>query len=337
MTHARGDVDAVASSIGMTFMLKALGAKNITILFPEGVTLEARKLISYVDIADANILFVKKQDTCYSRMLTDSTCIVLDTADSNQLRAVQDGISLCRYVVVVDHHAHGDMARRANLVLIDKNSSSTSELILELLRTLNGTLSYNSTVLECLLAGVLSDSRRFLHNVSPRTFELVSWALTKGAKYSKALELLRTEVPPSARIAKLKCLARACIMKIDTLYLCISHVGAYEADCANSLIALGCDAAFVFSEDKSAKAVRLVFRSNTEFLNKFGSVYESVIRSILKELGGSAGGHEQAGGALLKIRKVEEGVHVLISVLKKALGTELVPLKEHRVCGDNTW
>ena len=100
---------------------------------------------------------------------TKGLLIVLDTPDIKRI----DGVSLnnFEYVIKIDHHPIID--KYANIELIDEDSCSTSQLILEFV--FNNKIEINKEIGEKLYLGIVGDTDRFLHDyTSPKTFSLVT-------------------------------------------------------------------------------------------------------------------------------------------------------------------
>ena len=100
---------------------------------------------------------------------TKGLLIVLDTPDIKRI----DGVSLnnFEYVIKMDHHPIID--KYANIELIDEDSCSTSQLILEFI--FNNKIEINKEIGEKLYLGIVGDTDRFLHDyTSSNTFSLVT-------------------------------------------------------------------------------------------------------------------------------------------------------------------
>lgn len=100
---------------------------------------------------------------------TKGLLIVLDTPDIKRI----DGVSLnnFEYVIKMDHHPIID--KYANIELIDEDSCSTSQLILEFI--INNKIEINKEIGEKLYLGIVGDTDRFLHDyTSSKTFSLVT-------------------------------------------------------------------------------------------------------------------------------------------------------------------
>lgn len=100
---------------------------------------------------------------------TKGLLVVLDTPDIKRI----DGVSLnnFEYVIKIDHHPIID--KYANIELIDEDSCSTSQLILEFI--FNNKIEINKEIGEKLYLGIVGDTDRFLHDyTSSKTFSLVT-------------------------------------------------------------------------------------------------------------------------------------------------------------------
>ena len=100
---------------------------------------------------------------------TKGLLIVLDTPDIKRI----DGVSLnnFEYVIKMDHHPIID--KYANIELIDEDSCSTSQLILEFI--FYNKIEINKEIGEKLYLGIVGDTDRFLHDyTSSKTFSLVT-------------------------------------------------------------------------------------------------------------------------------------------------------------------
>ena len=100
---------------------------------------------------------------------TKGLLIVLDTPDIKRI----DGVSLnnFEYVIKIDHHPIID--KYANIELIDEDSCSTSQLILEFI--FNYKFEFNMEIGDKLFLGIVGDTDRVLHDyTSSKTFSLVT-------------------------------------------------------------------------------------------------------------------------------------------------------------------
>ena len=100
---------------------------------------------------------------------TKGLLIVLDTPDIKRI----DGVSLNNFEYVIKMYHHPIIDKYANIELIDEDSCSTSQLILEFI--FNNKIEINKEIGEKLYLGIVGDTDRFLHDyTSSKTFSLVT-------------------------------------------------------------------------------------------------------------------------------------------------------------------
>jgi len=340
LTHSNADVDAVASAYGISYLLKHLGMdpERVKIFVPESIALEARDLASRCrEATGIDIVAVRRSDTSLIVREAQSVdlCIVVDTASSTQLKMLSTFVESCRDLVVIDHHASGDLVKsaRTRISIVDPERSSTSEIVAELME-LHGVRPI-SIIATALLAGIVYDTKRFLRG-SSRTFLLVSKLLEYGGDYGAALSIAssRQREPDSARPARIKCVLRHRgfrVRKCDA-YIAISAVGAYESVCASMLLGMGYDIAIVLTDDEVLRATRIVFRAREQALDRCGiDVYRDILRKLVDAFGGGGGGHPTAGAVVVMNRDIDAVAKQLIDILTTMFGRDLVELVEKRV------
>ena len=329
LCHSNADPDAIAALCALTYIVKKLGVESVSTLVPEGIGLESRRIVELCRNLGVEVQIVRKSariDTSYD------LCILIDVASLDQLKMLRPLVSeSCRCRVVIDHHEEHNV--ESELKLVDPGASSTSELVFELATELG--IELPRELLEALLAGIVFDTRRFLR-ATPRTLRNVAKIIEYGADYQKSLSLTSVPRPQHQRIARIKCMLRhrgfrARIASGD-IFIALSEVGAYESDCANTLISIGYDVAFVLSEDDVLRAVRVVYRAREDVITKLGlDIYNSILAKLVEKLGGGGGGHRAAGAAILRIRSCSDAGRELIRTLVEVFKDGFVELAEPRV------
>ncbi len=283
-THKNADPDALASLFVMYNLLE-LQKNNVYIVLPEGLNEAAKRVVEGFRI---DIEFHGPDTILYGLYTLFDKCIILDTSSSSQLGPLYRIIDHMESIVV-DHHKYGDLAGKADIVLIDPGSRSNSELVYKLIE---GIYTLNSLESTLLLTGIIYDTRRFIH-VSPRTFYIVYKLLSYGGDYSRALEILRREMDYSEKIARLKAAQRMEFEKCSNYIVAVTHVGAFESSAANALIELGADIAIVYSIRKNN--IRITLRSNKRFHSGTGiSLARDIVPHIEDLIRGIGGGHDTA-------------------------------------------
>ncbi len=159
--HIGADPDA----LGSQFALKEL----IKIRFP-------KKEVYAIGKPSPKFNFMGTLDTPEEIDYENTLLIVLDTPDIKRI----DGANPHEYkhIIKIDHHPLID--KYANIEMVDDSSSSTCQLILELIYY--NRLKITKSIAKNLYLGIVADTGRFMHDYTNiKTFELV----TKLLKLSK--------------------------------------------------------------------------------------------------------------------------------------------------------
>lgn len=163
--HIGPDPDAIASQIALRDAIKLkFPSKNV---YAVGTPVNKYKHYGLLDKVN-------------EENLNSPLLIVLDCPNISRI----DGANIENYddVIKIDHHPFED--KMGDIEWIDENSTSTAEMITELLITAR--FRANKKIAENLFMGVVSDSDRFLFaTTSPKTFELMA-ILIKNSKINIA-------------------------------------------------------------------------------------------------------------------------------------------------------
>lgn len=216
--------------------------------------------------------------------------IVLDTPDIKRI----DGVDLekYKYVIKIDHHPIVDLY--GGIELVDENSSSTCQLILEFIFA--NWLNINNEIAKNLYLGIVSDTGRFMHGyTSQRTFELVN-KLLKVSKldftslyqslYMRPLEEIRFQ----GYIYENMEVTDNGLAYIKITEDLLKEYGVDSASAGNIISELSFVSEILiwafFSEDKKSNLIRANIRSRGPYVNEVASIY-------------GGGGHKLASGARL--------------------------------------
>lgn len=228
----------------------------------------------------------KPENIDYSKSLL----IVLDTPDIKRI----DGAKVTDYktVIKMDHHPVVDTF--ANIELVDDNSSSTSQLILEFI--FKNRLKLTSNIAKNLYIGIVSDTGRFMHDyTSARTFELVTKMLKKtnlnftsiySPLYMRPLAEFRFQGYLYENM-EITDNGLAYIKITDDLLKEFEVDSASSGNIISELTCIDGILVWIFlTEDKKSNLIRANIRSRGPAINEIASIY-------------GGGGHKLASGARL--------------------------------------
>ena len=292
--HIGADPDALGSQFALRELIKLKFPKKE--VYAIGNPSNRFKFMGNLDKID--------NDIDYSNTLL----IVLDTPDIKRI----DGVELDKYknIVKIDHHPKVD--EYANIEVVDENSSSSCQLILEFIFA--NWLPITKEMAKNIYLGIVSDTGRFMHGYTTgRTFELVNKMIKKTKlDFTSLYESLYMR--PLAEIRFQGYIYENMeVTDNGTAYINLTEdlLKEYEVDSAsagNIISELKCvDEILIwvfFSEDKKSNLIRANIRSRGPYINDIASIY-------------GGGGHKLASGArLVSWEQAENLIDDLDEVLK---------------------
>lgn len=172
--HSRPDPDTVGANLALAEYLKGCG-KVVDIAcfdaFPDDLKKLAEGVFFHPDQLDI---------TSYDAV------IVCDSANLGFEKLVGT-LSENQVVVLIDHHP--DISVQGDIVIIDSEYSSSSELVYLFLTAIQAKIT--KTMATALLMGILFDTGGFQHpNVSPRVLEIASDLMKAGAPLAKITQTI---------------------------------------------------------------------------------------------------------------------------------------------------
>ncbi|SDQ49729.1 bifunctional oligoribonuclease/PAP phosphatase NrnA [Carnobacterium viridans] len=154
--HKNPDPDALGSQGGLAEILKAS--------FPTKKVLKTGG-----PVGDLN--YLTEMDDVSDEDYQEALVIVTDTA--NTPRISDERYSQGKYLVKIDHHPNDDAY--GDIILVDTNASSSSEIIAGFCFHQKKTLKMTTTAAKLLYAGIVGDTGRFLYPATtPKTMRIVA-------------------------------------------------------------------------------------------------------------------------------------------------------------------
>ncbi|MCD2256770.1 DHH family phosphoesterase [Agrilactobacillus fermenti] len=180
--HENPDPDAIGSQTGLASILRAA--------FPE-------KKIYQVGSENEGLSWIDTMQTIDDSMYQQALVIVCDTANTPRIsdKRYDQGQSLIK----IDHHPDDD--HYGDLVYVDADASSTSEIIVELVHQSEGLLKLNDAAARKLYAGIVGDTGRFLYpSTSPETFKIAAELVSYNFEHNKVSQHMNEVTLQQARL-----------------------------------------------------------------------------------------------------------------------------------------
>ena len=272
LIHHHADVDCVSSAIALESVLE-----NATICASDGISSHGQKIVSRVD----SEILEKPPETW------DGTVVALDCPNPEHCGPVPKA----KQIVVIDHHSKIEGWPKGTEIIHQPQKTSTAEIVFDVISELE--LKITNTCATLLLSGIYTDTGQFRH-ANNETFNTASKLCDAGADPQEVINILDSERPHIQKTTFLKAAQRMKWMQEGKWIIAHSIVGSFESGSARLLIVLGADIAIVASGNKKGE-MRLSTRASNRIVSN-GFNLTTILESISKMNGGSAGGHPGAAG-----------------------------------------
>lgn len=318
MGHTMEDFDAIGSAIGMAKMARSLNKETYIVV--SGQNQSVRKIAEALRSNDMKLM---DEDDVYAdimveeeealKHITPKSLLILVDHHRKMLCASQKVLEAIPWRIIIDHHRRAeDAIKNTTLQYMEPSSSSTSELVTELVGYFNDRLEFTKGEATALYAGIVVDTKNFAVQTGERTFEAAALLRRSGADPNMVRQLFKDDLE-SVQI-KSRLIAEAEMVE-KCMAISVYHNAPKEvkssiiaAQAADSMINInGISVSVVITEYKEDNSIGVSARSD-------GSVN---VQIIMEELDG--GGHQTVAGVQLKDISVEEVKKQIIALTKKQL------------------
>ncbi len=308
LCHRSADADAICSAYALQGLLKRL-TPNIVVEIgaPLGISKPAKQLLSNLPI------------TVHAKPSVESADVVV-LVDMNTIEQLEQvGETLKKSVapiIIVDHHAaNSETTKICKLCVIDDQAAATCEIVYRIFKEANIKPSLDEA--KALFLGIAFDTRHFALANSP-TFKALCGLVDAGVDAQETLALSYSPLDSSERLARLKACKRAKILRVNGWILVFSHVSAFQASAAKSIVDLGAHMAAVAGL-KNGK-IEISLRCNRQFKEQTGVHLGKDIATPLGEfLNGVGGGHAMAAGVRGSGDTVEPALKQCLRLLRQKI------------------
>jgi len=305
MGHHNEDFDCFGAAMGVAKMARQLEKPMHIVLSPmnEGIDKFAELL---KDQEEYEGVFVRALDIMGSTAL-NPLLFVVDThiphlvADSSLLEKIHQ-------VIVIDHHRRSeDFIKSPLMVYIEPSSSSTSELVTELLMYFDDDMSLSRLDATALYSGIVVDTKNFTVQTGVRTFDAAAYLRRCGADPVVVRQLFRTDYETTVILAKAKARSEYYDggLIISWIPETLSNGQIIAAQVADSLLRIENVRMSIVCFQLKEKVVGISARSTGD-LN---------VQVIMEQFGG--GGHQNVAGAQVKDADLMEIKQRAIDISKK--------------------
>ncbi len=300
--HKFSDYDAIGSALGMHFFAQSYGLDSYVVI--DNKTTLAMPLATYV-VEKGFSSFItpsKAEDMCDK----DTVVVIVDT-QRKQLLDAPELCSIAGATIVIDHHRRSDdYISDADILYSSPSSSSTCEMVSEMIQysTIESELhKYTATA---LLSGIVLDTKDFVLRTSQRTFEAAGFLRDNGADTVKVRKLfaidadmaaLKNEIVHSGKIYN--------GFMIGSTMSDSKNLRVVTSSAADDMLNIGgVRASFVISKLSGGK-----------FQISARSLGEENVQLIMERLSG--GGHSTMAATQIKCDSIDEARDMLLGAINE--------------------
>ena len=317
MGHANEDYDAIGSAIGMAKLSLSLNKETYIVLsgrnenvnrISEMLAHECVKVSDHEE--DYNSIMVEEEEAL--KHITPSSLLILVDHHREILTASKSVLDAIPKRIIVDHHRRAeDLLGDTVLLYLEPSSSSTSELLTELVGYFNDRLEITPAEATALYAGIVLDTKNFAVQTGERTFEAAALLRRSGADPTMVRLMFKDDMDVLKLRARLLAEAKTIEPGIAISIYKKAEKGAkatiLAAQLADRLINVeGIHVGVTINEYKDG-SLGVSARSD-------GSVN---VQIIMEELGG--GGHQTVAGVQLDNMRAADIEPQIIALAKKQL------------------
>ncbi|MBR5173290.1 MAG: DHH family phosphoesterase [Phascolarctobacterium sp.] len=317
MGHANEDYDAIGSAIGMAKLSLSLNKETYIVVsgrnenvnrISEMLASENMKVSEHEE--DYNSIMVEEEEAL--KHITAESLLILVDHHREILSASKAVLGAIHKRIIVDHHRRSeDLIGDTVLLYLEPSSSSTSELLTELVGYFNDRLEITPAEATALYSGIVLDTKNFAVQTGERTFEAAALLRRSGADPNMVRLMFKDDMDVLKLRARLIAEAKTIEPGIAIALYKKAEKGAkasiMAAQVADTLINIeGIHVGVAINEYKDG-SLGVSARSD-------GSVN---VQIIMEELGG--GGHQTVAGVQLDNMRAADIEPQIIALAKKQL------------------
>ena len=207
VSHFNPDGDAIGSSLGLMHVLRALGHTAKVVLpntpgsFLDGMP--GRKEV---------LCFDKSPDASLSTIRTCDILFCLDFNKLDRIGGLEEAAKLVGTKVLIDHHQEPDVF--TPVMFSDTGSSSTCQMVYDIIHALGHTALIDSDAATCLYTGMVTDSGSFrFRSTTPHTMRVAADLMERGVDIDK----VHSSISDTNTVERLKLLGFMLSQRMEVL------------------------------------------------------------------------------------------------------------------------
>ena len=177
VTHTNPDGDAIGSSLGFyLFLLRFIPDAKIRIIVPN----EFPSFLKWMPSVDDILIYENNEEASKLEIDNADLCFCLDFNSLKRTDKLSSFLEISKAdKILIDHHPQPD--NNFDIMISNIASSSTSELIYDVIIALGGKKELNREIASCLYVGIMTDTGSFSYSCrKPETYLAVAELIRQG-------------------------------------------------------------------------------------------------------------------------------------------------------------
>ena len=317
MGHHNEDYDAIGATIGMAKLGMSIGKPTIIVASENNEyynriaeVMEKKNIILANE--DAKYLDIVLSEDDALKLVTPKSMLILVDHHRPVLAASKKLLEAVANKIVVDHHRRAEEIISDTILLyLEPSSSSTSELVTELIGYFDDRLEITPSEATALYAGIVLDTKNFAVQTGERTFEAAALLRRSGADPNLVRLLFKDDMDLVQ--AKAKLIAEA---RMPLPGLAITVLRNATRDTKSSVLAAQTADTLLTIDGISVSAAIVEYKDG--FLGVSARSDGTInVQIIMEELGG--GGHQTVAGVQIANKRARDVEPQIIALAKTQL------------------
>ena len=307
MGHKIGDTDSFGAAIGIWRIATSFNKKARIVI--NGVNSSVKPMMARFENSSdyPEDLFLTGEEA--AEWADSNTMLVVVDVNRPSITEEPDLLKLVKTIVVIDHHRRSsDFIKKPLLTYTETSSSSTSELVTELLQYFQEDVDLAKIEATALYAGIVVDTKNFAVQTGVRTFDAASYLRRCGADPDIVRDLFSCDFDTVKD--------RAAILSGARIKDGIA-VASCPKGLANAMIIAAQAADALVNIDKVEASFTFYYLDDGYIGVSARSRGDINVQLVMEAIGG--GGHRTVAGAQVKGRTMEEAQDVVMAALHEIL------------------
>lgn len=321
ISHVNPDGDAIGSSLALYQYFKNISFENVEVVIPN----MHPSFLTWVPYND-RIITATKQNSPATRLLKNADLIFcVDFNDLERTDQLTSSIRNSKAVrVLIDHHP--DPKPEFDIMFSHTATSSTSELVYDLIVAMGHKDLLNKDIAACLYAGIITDTGSLSYGCNyPKTYYIIAHLMELGIDG----ELIHRQIYDTYSEDRMRLLGFSLSDRLVVLHACKTayiHLSAQDLKNFNykegdtegvvnyALSIQGIELAAIFIEKKGVVKISLRSKGDINVNNLARSYF-------------NGGGHKNAAGGRSK-KSIEDTIEYFKSIITEISSSEFGTMKD---------